>query len=366
LNARERFQAIMQFQGPDRLPLWDLEGFSEQAVRLWCQRGFPLGATPESYFPFDHRLLSGSVRLDEDPLPNFVPRKVDEDAEWVTSIDRYGFRVKTLKRQSVSPTVYYYVGGLVESEEDWEQLKGRYNPTDSRRYPKSWGDEFIVYSQSAAHPFGLFQYWGPGRASKNGYTLGLEEFLLALYDKPALVESMFSFWADFLIKLLREMVTKAKLDYVFISDDGLGFKGRALISPAAYRRFWLPHHRKVNDFLRAHGVRYIGFYSSGNFEMLIPAMLEAGYNMFAPLECAAGMDAMKLRKEYGREVLLLGNLSREAFQRGPEAIEEEFYAKVPWLMEKGGCIPALDDLVMPDIPFAHYSHYVELVNRFSG
>jgi hypothetical protein len=86
--------------------------------------------------------------------------------------------------------------------------------------------------------------------------------------------------------------------------------------------------------------------------------------MFAPLECAAGMDAVALRRQYGHDALLLGNLSRAAFQSGPRAIEEEFYAKVPYLMEQGGYIPALDDLVMPDIPFAHYAHYVKLVSGF--
>ncbi|NPV08941.1 MAG: hypothetical protein HPY83_13390 [Anaerolineae bacterium] len=366
MNARERFYHVMHFQQPDRLPFWDLEGFSEQAVRLWCQQGFPLGATPDSYFGFDHRLLSGSVRLDEDPIPNFVPRKVAEDEEWVTTVDRYGFTVRTLKRQSVSPVVYYYVGGLVKDEADWAALSRRYDGRDLRRYPKTWGEDLIAHSRSTSGLYGLFQYWGPGRASKNGYTMGLEEFLVALHDRPALVEAMFSFWADFLIDLLREMVSLARVDYVFVSDDGLGYKDKSLISPAMYRRFWMPHHRKVNDFLRASGVDCIGFYSSGNVEALIPSMLEAGYNTFAPLECAAGMDAVRLRREFGSDILLLGNLSREAFQRGPEAIEEEFYAKVPWLVEQGGFIPALDDLVMPDIPFAHYAHFVELVRSFGG
>lgn len=366
MTARERFQRIVQFQQPDRLPLWDLEGFSEQAIRLWCQQGFPLGAKPGSYFSFDHRLLSDSIRLDEDPIPNFYPRKVDEDDEWVTTVDRYGFTVRTLKQQSVSPTVYYYVGGLVTGEESWQALSRRYEARDIRRYPKSWSDEFVAHSHTTGSPLGLFQYWGPGRASKNGYTMGLEPFLMALHDKPALIEAMFSFWADFMVELLRDMVTKARIDYVFISDDGLGFKEKSLISPATYRRFWMPHHKKVNEFLRAAGVQCVGFYSSGNVEALIPDMLEAGYNAFAPLECAAGMDAVRLRRQYGRDILLLGNLSRAAFQQSPEAVEQEFMSKVPWLMERGGYIPALDDLVMPDIPFAHYARYVELVNGFSG
>lgn len=250
MNPRQRFQRIMHFAQPDRLPLWDLEGFAEQAIRLWCQQGFPLGTTPQLYFPFDHRLLADSVRLDVDPIPNFMPRKVAEDGEWVTTIDRYGFKVKTLKLQAVSPRAYYYVGGLVKSWSDWEMLKRRYDPRDPRRYPKSWSEDFVAHSRTTDGPFGLFLYWGPGRASKNGYTLGWEEFLVALYDQPDLIHAMFSFWGEFLIELLREMMERAQIDYVFLSDDGVAFKHKALVSPETYRRFWLPYQTKVTDFLR--------------------------------------------------------------------------------------------------------------------
>ncbi|MGQ9555452.1 MAG: hypothetical protein ACUVWR_15225, partial [Anaerolineae bacterium] len=43
MNSRQRFQAIMHFQSPDRVPLWDLEGFTEEAIRRWCCQGFPPG-----------------------------------------------------------------------------------------------------------------------------------------------------------------------------------------------------------------------------------------------------------------------------------------------------------------------------------
>ena len=33
MTGRERFDAIMSFQKPDRVPLWDLEGITEGAVR---------------------------------------------------------------------------------------------------------------------------------------------------------------------------------------------------------------------------------------------------------------------------------------------------------------------------------------------
>lgn len=36
---------------------------------------------------------------------------------------------------------------------------------------------------------------------------------------------------------------------------------------------------------------------------------------------------------------MTGNISRQALTDGAEAVEEEFYAKVPPLMEEGGILP---------------------------
>ena len=49
---------------------------------------------------------------------------------------------------------------------------------------------------------------------------------------------------------------------------------------------------------------------------------------------------------------------------GPAAVEKEFHAKVPPLMEAGGYVPAPDDLIMPDMPYASVRRYVDLVREF--
>ena len=49
---------------------------------------------------------------------------------------------------------------------------------------------------------------------------------------------------------------------------------------------------------------------------------------------------------------------------GPKAVEKEFYSKVPTLMEQGGYIPAADDMILPDISFESFSHYVNLIKSY--
>ena len=123
LCARERFNRVMHYQPVDRPPVWSPEGVTEGAVRRWIRDGdFPIGMAVSDVFPLDPKIL---IDLDTDPLPSFVPRGVGEDERWRTSIDQYGFTVRTLKEQSVAPVIYYYVDGTVHDRRDREAVKSR-------------------------------------------------------------------------------------------------------------------------------------------------------------------------------------------------------------------------------------------------
>ena len=362
LSARERFNRIMRFEPVDRPPLWSVEEVFESAIRRWVREGhFPLGMDLKDVFKLDPREI---ITLDTDPLPSFVCRKLEDDETWRVTTDKYGFTVKTLKEQSVGPVMYYYLGGTVKDRRDWEELKKRYDPADPRRKPRAWGPELVEYYNTATFPVGLRIDWGPGRGIKNGFAMGLEEFLVALIDDPGLVKDMHDFWADFVIEVARDLVTRCRIDFVYFTEDGIGYKNASIVSPEMYRELWIPAMRKVTDFLHENGINVIAHYSSGSQIPLMPVLLDIGVNCYFPLEVAAGVDARELRKRFGKDILLIGNISRQALMDGPAAVEKEFYAKVPPLMKEGGYIPAVDDAIMPDISFESYKRYLDLTREF--
>jgi hypothetical protein len=362
LTPRERFNRVMHYEPVDRVPAWGVEDVLEGTVRQWIRDGdFPIGSTVADVFPLDPVTL---IRLDTDPLPNFVQRGLGDDGRWRTYVDQYGFTVKVLKEQSVSPQIYYYLDGVVHNRADWESLKRRYDPRDPHRKPRAWSEELIDHYNTSTSPVGLRLEWGPGRGAKNGYAMGLELFLETLIDDPGLVKDMFDFWADFVIEASRELVSRCKIDFVYFTEDGMGYKNGTLVSPKMYRDLWIPGMRKVTDFLHSHGIDVIAHYSSGNQIPIIPVLLDIGVNLYFPLEVAAGMDALALRQRFGKDILLIGNISRQALMDGPAAVEREFYAKVPALTEAGGYIPAVDDAIMPDISYASYQRYLELVRTY--
>ena len=152
-------------------------------------------------------------------------------------------------------------------------------------------------------------------------------------------------------------------DFASFCED-MAHKTGPMIDPQLYREVFGPHYRRLVDRVQRAGIDTIFLDSDGNVEDLIPVWLDLGINFIYPLEVAAGMDALALRREFGRDILMIGNISRQALMDGPGAVEREFYAKVPPLMKSGGYIPAVDDEILPDIPLESYQRYIDLVRNF--
>ena len=104
--------------------------------------------------------------------------------------------------------------------------------------------------------------------------------------------------------------------------------------------------------------------SDGDSNSLIPLWIEGGVNGFYPMERAAGMDAVELRRTYGPELRLLGGIDKRAMIAGPEEIDAELKHVAP-LCAEGGYMPWCDHHVPPDVPLEHYQYYVRRMKEMT-
>ena len=361
MTTRELFNRIMHFEQPDRTPLWLAEFVTEQAERKWVRdEGQPLDRLGEEEIGFDGELVT--LRIDDQaPIPTFVPRTLSEEDDYTLTQDIYGNTVRTEKRSSLPPRHYMYVDSPLRTLADWQEMEKRFDPCDPRRLPLWWSDDYIRHLNASTEPVVLELNWGPARGIKNGYMFGFDRYMEILVEEPVILESVFDFWADFLIRYLEQFIDTLELDAFLFMEDGIGFKTSTMVSPAMFERIYSPYMGRVCQFLRSKGVDVIGYYGSGTVEPLIPNLLDAGVNLLSPLECTSGMDAVALRREYGRDLLMVGNISKESLMAGETAIRAEVERKIPYLMQEGGYIPAFDDMVLPDMKLADLKYCARLI-----
>jgi uroporphyrinogen decarboxylase len=187
--------------------------------------------------------------------------------------------------------------------------------------------------------------------------MGTESLSYAFYDQPLLIHDIMAFHAEFLIEAARPVLECTTVEYICLSED-LAMKTGPLLSPQTYKTFILPRLRRVIEFYKSHGVRYIAIDTDGNPEALLPMMLDAGVDIVWPLERSAGQDPVRLRKTYGRALRLWGGVDKRVLARGPEAIDEHLRDLRP-IVEEGGFVPTVDHTVPPDVSWQNFQYYME-------
>jgi hypothetical protein len=78
------------------------------------------------------------------------------------------------------------------------------------------------------------------------------------------------------------------------------------------------------------------------------------------------MDYRDLRREFGRDLRLIGGIDLDALRGGREAIRSELEEKVPPLLADGGYVPLADGRVREDVTFSDYSYYRQLLKEIIG
>jgi len=366
MTDRERFLNVMEFKPVDRYPNYEL-GVWGQTIERWYSEGLPRDVCywnwfeGEPYFEIDRRMF---IPVNARIVPAFDEEVIEENDRYIIFKDGIGRIRKAMKEGTVRgtrPSMDQYIDFPVKDRKSFEEIKKRYNPKSPIRYPM-WWDEMVRLWRDRDYPLCLFVNGQIGFYWTLREWVGTENLSYMFYDDPILVHEMLDFIADFIIQLSTKALSSVQIDYFNFSEDFAG-KGGPLISPKIYKEFFAPRVKRVVEHFQKYGVRYFWVDSDGNFEVLIPYMIEAGINGIWPLEQAAGMDPIKLRKKYGKDIVLLGGIDKRELTKDKASIEKELYSKVPYLLEYGGYIPHLDHTFPPDIPYDNFLHYMELKKK---
>jgi len=363
MNHLERFLNVMEYKPVDRVPnweagvwrqtrdRWELEGLDRDAFHWdWFSGEAVLGLDPREFIRF-----SGAM------VPPFEVEELEEDERTVTFRDSKGMIRKALKEGAVGGSrmsMDTFLDFPVKTMSDWVEIKKRYVPTSAARYEPNWETTRVEGWKKRAHPL----IFGPNVTTLGFYWLsrelmGTENLSYAWYDQPELLHDIMEHQADFLIESSRPVLAKTTIEYICLSED-LSMKNGPLLSPKTYKKFIFPRLKRVVEFYKSHGVRYVMIDTDGNPEALIPQFLEAGIDALWPLERTADQDPLRLRKTFGRSLRLWGGVDKRVLAQDFAAIDAHLRTLIP-LIEEGGFIPTVDHTVPPDVPFENFMYYMK-------
>jgi uroporphyrinogen decarboxylase len=86
--------------------------------------------------------------------------------------------------------------------------------------------------------------------------------------------------------------------------DDMGFKGHGYMSPADFKELAFPYYRRIVDSIPVP----VFWHSEGYIRDYIPMAVEAGIKGLHGMEPGAGMNMREIKKEFGKDLVLMGNV----------------------------------------------------------
>jgi uroporphyrinogen decarboxylase len=269
MKPRERVFAALEHREPDRVPRFE----------IWINDDMldELG---------QNDLQSAHVNLGLDcvMIPSHYPAGSNT---WRGGVDEWGQVWKN----------GFYTDGVVDTEADLR----RYSP------PLDYVDEFFdrdkikeAMERYPEHCFIYGSHIGPFTA---GYmAMGFERFFLRLLEEPVFVHKLLQARTEWCIAMYRKAISLG-IDVAVLGDDA-GHNQGPMISPRMWREFILPYHRRIVEELDVPVI----WHSDGAIESLLPMAIEAGFVGVHALEPTAGIDLGKVKREFGQDLVLIGNV----------------------------------------------------------
>ena len=348
MNSWERIKRMYEHREADRVPILDDPWAG--TIRRWVREGMPAGMDWEDYFGADK---IGVINVDISP--RFEEKILEENDRWYIATSQWGVTMKHFKEEDSTPEFLDY---RVVDADSWAESKARMTLDDDRIPWKMLKENFPKWRAEGRWIRAVFWF---GFDVTHSWMMGTENLLIAMMEEPELAEDMFDTYLSRTTALYDRLWDAGyHFDEMFWYDD-MGYKGTTFFSPAMYRNLLQPYHKRAVKWAHDHGI-VAQLHSCGDIMAIVPDVVATGVDALNPLEVKAGMDVLKLKKEYGDRLVFRGGINAVNWNN-TEAILEEINEKVPILKENGGFIFSSDHSIPNSVSLENMRFIMEEIKR---
>jgi uroporphyrinogen-III decarboxylase len=160
------------------------------------------------------------------------------------------------------------------------------------------------------------------------------------------------------------------VDVVYICGTDFGAQSTQFCSPQTFNSLYAPYYKRMNSWIHEHTSWKTFKHSCGAIAPLIPAMIEAGFDVINPVQLSAvGMDASELKKLYGDRLVFWGGGvdTQKTLPFGtPSKVREEVLSRCKVLGKGGGFVFNAVHNIQARTPIANVVAMFDAVREYNG
>jgi hypothetical protein len=390
MTPLERFKKICSFELVDDPLIWSVDSWNETFYR-WVSEGMPvknldnkkeinghlLGQEEQNEGIIPKAAIGGVGKNNNPPWivavdPMFELKVISEDENHVVEVDYDGAIVKRMKNRDA--TIPHYLEYPVKDKKSWDEYKKRLDPSTPGRWPAGW--EIMTEDKTTffLKPEHAGKHWkyrdfplGMNLLSLFGNLrqyMGIENLSYAIFDNMSLVEEMMEWQVYIALEMLKKVfATGVTLEWVWLWED-MAYNKASLVSPSFVKKYMVPRYKRVVEVLKENKVDALILDCDGNIDELMPIWVDCGINAIYPIERAAGMDPLKMRKQFGKNLVIIGGIDKRELAKGKSEIDRQVQM-VKELIKYSGYMVNCDHHITPDISYQNIVYFINEVRKLN-
>ncbi|MCD6520490.1 MAG: hypothetical protein J7M05_11280 [Anaerolineae bacterium] len=306
MNSRERVEAALRLEEPDRVPYCELGVDRALAAKLlgWEETDQAADLEKNTYTLEEAKAIAARLKLDN-----------------ICYVLRAPVYAEKLPGQDGR---LFYGEGLIRTEKDLARLE----------FPDPYDDALYEEAEFFAACKGEYSLWFVTRLGifPTMLSMGMENFSIALYENRSFVEQVLDAYCSW-IEVVAERICQLDFD-VFVSTDDMAFKSSPFFSREVFCELVLPRYKRIASKITIPWV----LHSDGNISPFVDDLLDLGIAGLHPNEKGA-MDIRAMKQKYGDRLCLLGNVDLNLLGMGtPAEVDREVRDLIRDLAPGGGYI----------------------------
>ena len=355
MTGKERTSAILRHQKTDRIGLY--EHFWGDTHRAWTSGEdetslIKPGESFEDHFDYD---MTGCWAFNFCIDLDYHGQVVAEDEDTVTVKDG---NYATLRRHKKHDTTPEHIAFDITDRETWETL-AKPKLLDPASFRRRINFEGYKNAKAYAAQKERFFFWSGVNVFECMHPIaGHVDMLMGMIDDPEWVSDMCETYAALTVELQKILFAECGLpDGIWFYED-MGYKDSPFMSPEMYDRFIYPAHKSTCDYAHSLGLPVV-MHSCGFVEPLLPSMIRAGIDALQVIEVKAGMDLLRIFKNFGDKIALIGGIDvRCLYSNDRAVIDEELEKKIP-IVKHGSYVLHSDHSIPKTVKYETYKYFIE-------